>query len=133
MDGIIIEPPTPHAKQTSATKAGQNTRLLSARVELVPFPICLMAEIFCNLESSAFPEVSSPASLTRTQFLTYKAARASTLDLCLSQPPGRGLGGDWRVIDLFESIGLRFGGENREYLEVPVIVLVERLPVSQAG
>src|SRR5437879_5866516 len=56
-----------------------------------------------------------------------------SLQLRFPQPPGRGLWRHRRVIDLFEGVGLGLGGEDWQDLEMPVVVVVEGLPVSQAG
>src|SRR5580704_7617001 len=54
-------------------------------------------------------------------------------DSRIPQPLDRGLRGQWRIIHLFEGIRLCLGGEDWQNLDVPVIILVDRLPVAQVS
>src|SRR5579862_3847843 len=55
----------------------------------------------------------------------------STIDLCFPQVFYCGLGADGGIVNLFKRVRPRLGTEDGENLDVPVIVLVDRLPVAK--
>src|SRR5438105_15092666 len=54
------------------------------------------------------------------------------VNLRVAQPLNRSLGGQGRVIDLFEGVGACLGAQDRQDLDVPMVILVECLPVAEA-
>src|ERR1700757_291020 len=52
-------------------------------------------------------------------------------DFCFTQLPYGGLGADGGIVDLFKVVGLGLGGHHRQDFNVPVIVVVDRLPIAQ--
>src|SRR4029077_20788943 len=56
---------------------------------------------------------------------------ALSLNVSFAQLFNRGLRADRGVIHLLESIGASFGTEHWQNLDVPVVVLVDRLPVAE--
>jgi hypothetical protein len=55
----------------------------------------------------------------------------SAIDLCFPQVFYCGLGADGGIVNLFKRVRPRLGTEDGENLDVPVIVLVDRLPVAK--
>src|SRR5271155_9435 len=56
---------------------------------------------------------------------------ASAIYFGLAQLFDRGLGGDRRIVNLLESVRAGFGGEDRHDLNVPVVVVVNSLPIAE--
>src|SRR5258707_6528878 len=63
--------------------------------------------------------------------VTSAWAVVSAIDLRLPQLLDRGLGTDRRIINLLESIGARLGREDRHDFDMPVVVVVDGLPITQ--
>ena len=80
---------------------------------------------------------SRPSALRRwrtplgTRPLMKDSARVSAIDVCLPQLFYRSLGTDRRVVHLFKRVRPRLGAQDRQDLDVPVVVVVNRLPVAQ--
>src|SRR5258706_16425319 len=63
--------------------------------------------------------------------VTCAWAVVSAIDLRLSQLLYRGHGTDRRIVDLFERVRTRLRRQNRHDLDVPVVVVVDGLPITQ--
>ena len=99
-------------------------------------------DVFCPLVLAA--EVAYLGLLgTHPKFRSYveaQGARAAReqeavalgleLDFRLPQPFDRRLGRDRRIINLFERVGLCLGLDDGQNLDVPVVILIERFPIS---
>src|SRR4051812_3845709 len=56
----------------------------------------------------------------------------SPVDLTFAKTLDCGLRAQWRIVNFLEGVGARFGPENRQDLNVPMIVVVNGLPVTKA-
>src|ERR1700730_12760826 len=63
--------------------------------------------------------------------VTCAWAVVSAIDLRLSQLLYRSFGTDRRIINLLESVGARLGRENRHDFDMPVVVVVDGLPIAE--
>src|SRR5579863_670082 len=55
----------------------------------------------------------------------------SAIDFRLAQLLHGGFGANGRIVDLFEGVGLCLGADDGEYFDVPVVVVVDGLPITE--
>src|SRR5277367_2434281 len=100
---------------------------------MAPYPAWLI--IVCREAGTCQGNVSIITAISDIARLSRKgpADHPHPSDLSLAQPFNRSLRSDGRIIDFLKRVRPRLRLENREYLNVPVIIVIEGLPISQSG
>jgi len=102
--------------------------LSNRTLELLPESLLLFLRGRCSdLRVGDSARQQTNEHRTKAMFVS----RSLGSDLRLSQALDGRLRRDWRIIDLFETCTTSPGLEHRQNLDMPVVVLVERLPVAQ--
>src|SRR5580692_1422316 len=90
-----------------------------------------------NREEEEELGIETPSKKSVADSLAYEDSavwfrvQSSAIDFCFPQLLHRGLGTHRRIVDLLERIGPRFRLHNWKNLDMPVVVVVNRLPIAE--
>src|SRR5262245_23123083 len=90
-----------------------------------------LGEVDISAASDCYSRIASPLLALLAQDSRGDCQTRSTVDFRFPQLLHGRFGAHWGVVHLFEVVGLRLRRNDRKDLDVPVVVVVDRLPVSQ--